>query len=53
MACGDIDGDLVENLAGGLDAVEVAAAVVSRGLDAPGQTVNAATLQACADLGIE
>lgn len=54
VACGTIESDLVhENLARGLDAIEDAAGVSPRGFVPPGQTVNASTLQACADLGIE
>jgi peptidoglycan/xylan/chitin deacetylase (PgdA/CDA1 family) len=54
VACGDIDGDLVhENLACGLDAIEDAAGVTPRGFVAPGRTVNAATLEACVELGLE
>ncbi|MFB6155025.1 MAG: polysaccharide deacetylase family protein [Haloferacaceae archaeon] len=54
VACADLSYDLAyENLARGLDAIEDAAGVTPRGFIAPRQEVNAATLQAVDELGLE
>jgi peptidoglycan/xylan/chitin deacetylase (PgdA/CDA1 family) len=54
VACADVPYDLAhENLSRGLDAIEDAAGVTPRGFIAPGQAVNAATLRAVAELGID
>ena len=54
VACADIEYDLAhENLSRGLNAIEEAAGVTPRGFIAPRQDVNAATLDAVEELGIE
>lgn len=54
VACADVDYDLAHrNLSRGLDAIEDAAGVTPRGFISPGQEVNAATLRAVEDLGVE
>ena len=54
VACADVSYDLAhENLSRGLDAVEDAAGVTPRGFIAPGQEVNAATLRAVEELGMD
>jgi peptidoglycan/xylan/chitin deacetylase (PgdA/CDA1 family) len=54
VACADLDYDLAyENLSRGLDAIEDAAGVTPRGFISPGQAVNAATLRAVEELGVE
>ena len=54
VACADVDYDLAhENLSRGLDAIEDATGVTPRGFVSPGQEVNAATLRAVEELGVE
>jgi len=54
VACADLGYDLAhENLSRGLDAIEDAAGVTPRGFIAPRQEVNAATLRAVEELGME
>lgn len=54
VACADVDHGLAHrNLSRGLDAIEDAAGVTPRGFIAPRQEVNAATLRAVEELGME
>lgn len=54
VACADVDYDLAHrNLSRGLDAIEDAAGVTPRGFVSPGQEVNAPTLRAVDELGMD
>ncbi|ALG82667.1 polysaccharide deacetylase family protein [Halanaeroarchaeum sulfurireducens] len=54
VSCSEIGYDLVhENLSRGLNAIEDAAGVTPPGFISPGQDVNAATLRAVRDLGMD